>query len=141
MAPLRQALPLALVGLAAAAPLAPRVTCYSGVYMIVARGTTEDPGEGKPQQVSDLVEAAIPGSFSVAVDYPATALDPPYPVSVGDGITDTINKIHEYVDACGSDSRIVLIGYSQGGNVMTDVLAGGVAKPDVLEAEYAQYSK
>lgn len=132
---------LAMATLASAAPLQQRqTTCYSGVYMIVARGSTEDPGEGKPGEVADAVTAQIPDSGSVAVDYPASILDPPYPESVSDGITDTINKVHDYVDACGSDSRIVLIGYSQGGNIMTDALAGGVDKPDPLDTSYTKYS-
>ena len=131
---------LALAQIAGGAPLPRQTTCYSGVYMIVARGSTEDPGEGAPGVVADAVAAKIPDSASVAVDYPASLVDPPYPDSVSDGITDTINKIHAYVDACGSASNIVLIGYSQGGNIMTDVLAGGVAKPDALDPSYAQYS-
>ena len=53
----------------------------------------------------------------------------------------TINKIEAYVDNCGSDSQIALIGYSQGGNVMTDVLAGGVDKPAPLSDQYRQNSK
>jgi hypothetical protein len=78
----------------------------------------------------------------VAVDYPADiCCDTLYPGSVSDGITDTISKIHDYVATCGAASRIVLIGYSQGGNVMTNVLAGGVAKPDPLGEEYRQNSE
>jgi len=128
------------VAVASAAPLAARqTTCYSGVYMIVARGSDEDPGEGKPGEVATAVAAQIPGSGSVAVDYPASIIDPIYPSSVSDGIKDTINKIHAYVDACGSASRIVLIGYSQGGNVVTDTLAGGVDKPAPIATSYSQY--
>lgn len=122
-----------------AAPVQRQVTCYSGVYMIVARGSDEDPGEGKPGMVADLVAAALPGSGSVAVDYPASITDPLYPDSVTDGINDAISKINAYIDACGSAARIVLIGFSQGGNVMTDVLAGGVAKPDPIPASTAAY--
>lgn len=136
----------ALAAVSLAAPLQPRQapTCVSGVYIIVARGSNEDPGEGAPGVVATLIKNAIPDSASVAVDYPASIIstsDPLYPKSVSDGITDTINKIHAYVDACGSSSRIVLLGYSQGGNVMTDVLAGGVFKPDPIESSYGQYSK
>lgn len=142
------ALPLALAslvlaGVASAAPVdleQRQVTCYPGVYLIVARGSNEDPGEGKPGMVADLVETMIPGSGSVAVDYPASIVDPLYPDSVGQGIDDTIAKITAYVDACGAASRIALVGYSQGGNVMTDALAGGVAKPDPLSTAYSQYS-
>ncbi|KAB8339100.1 hypothetical protein FH972_022036 [Carpinus fangiana] len=133
----------ALATVALAAPVIPRqASCVSGVHIIVARGSNEDPGEGAPGVVATLIKNAIPGSDSVAVDYPASIIstsDPLYPKSVSDGITDTINKIHDYVDTCGASSRIVLIGYSQGGNVMTDVLAGGVFKPDPIDPSYGQY--
>ena len=84
----------------------------------------------------------VPNSASVAVDYPATVFtDGTYPASVTDGINDAKTKVQNYVDACGSSSRIVLLGWSQGGNVMTDLLAGGVDKPDPLTSAYSQYSK
>lgn len=109
--------------------------------MIIARGSNEDPGEGKPGMVADLVAAAIPGSGRVAVDYPATIVDPLYPNSVTDGINDAISKINAYINACGAGAKIALVGYSQGGNVMTNVLAGGVAKPDPISPSTAAYSE
>lgn len=134
---------LGLAALTAAAPVSTRQSCASGFYIIVARGSNEAPGEGKPGQVADLIEQMVPGSYSVAVDYPATIIDDDgsYPESVTDGINDTEDKIKSYVAACGSGSRIVLVGYSQGGNVMTDVLAGGVLKPDPIGEQYRQNSK
>ncbi|KAJ6785855.1 hypothetical protein PWT90_10401 [Aphanocladium album] len=132
---------LASAAVAAPAPLESRVTCASGVYMIVARGTGEAAGEGKPGQVADMVAARVPGSASVAVDYPASAIKRRaardlYPASVTKGINDTKKKIQDYVAQCGAGSKIALIGYSQGGNVMTDLIAGGVLKPDPLDAKY-----
>lgn len=124
-----------------AAPVERQTTCYSGVYMIVARGSDESPGEGKPGEVADIVASRLPGSGSVAVDYPASIADPVYSSSVTDGINDAKSKIESYVAACGGSSKIALIGYSQGGNVMTDVLAGGVDKPDPIDPSLAQYSK
>lgn len=136
---------LGLAAMAAAHPLTQvqsAVTCVSGLYMIAARGSTEDPGEGPLSQVTALVKALVPGSASIAVDYPATIFDDgTYPISVSEGITDTITKIQNYVAACGSSSRIVLLGFSQGGNVMTDVLAGGVLKPAPIAENYRQNSK
>ncbi|KAI0860887.1 carbohydrate esterase family 5 protein [Xylaria cubensis] len=126
--------------LAAAVPLAPRQTCYSGVYILAARGSNEPVGEGDIQEVSDLITAAIPNSASVAVDYPATIFsDGTYVTSVTDGINNIISLYQTYVDACGASSRIVLLGYSQGGNVVTDALAGGVDKPTPLSTHYTQY--
>ncbi|KAI1199404.1 carbohydrate esterase family 5 protein [Nemania serpens] len=131
---------LGLVSIAAAHPIVQSqaaVTCVSGLYMIVARGSNEDPGEGRLSQVTSLVKSMVPGSTSVAVDYPATIFDDgTYPVSVYEGIDDAIAKIQAYVSACGSSSKIALLGYSQGGNVMTDALAGGVLKPDPIAEKY-----
>lgn len=134
----------ALASFASAAPVEPRAqSCASGLYMIVARGTYEPKGQGKTGEVAKLVAARVPGSVSVAVDYPASALGggPIYPESVTRGINDTKQKIQDYVDSCGENSRIVLMGFSQGGNVITDTLAGGVLKPAPLSAEYHKYSK
>ncbi|KAI1811970.1 carbohydrate esterase family 5 protein [Poronia punctata] len=140
---------LGLVASVAAVPLATNesvappkaaVSCASGLYMIAARGSGQDPGEGSIAEVTTKIKALIPGSVSVAVDYPASIYDDAlYPISVSDGIKDTISKVHDYVDTCGSSSRIALLGYSQGGNVMTDALAGGVLKPDPLTSAYTQY--
>jgi hypothetical protein len=132
-------LTIALSALASAAPLVPRVNCVSGLYIIVGRGSNEAAGEGKPGQVATLIKSRVPNSVSVAVNYPATLSN--YPDSVTAGIKDTISKIQTYVDTCGSSSKIVLLGYSQGGNVMTDVLAGGVDKPAPLADKYRQNSK
>lgn len=85
------------------------------------------------------MQNALPDSASVAVDYPASITDPTYPTSVTDGIDNAIQLVQAYVNACGDASKIALIGFSQGGNVMTDMLAGGVDKPDPLDASYAQY--
>ncbi|KAI1429111.1 carbohydrate esterase family 5 protein [Xylaria sp. FL1777] len=131
---------LGLAALAAAHPLTQRqsaITCVSGLYMIAARGSTEDPGEGPLSQITDAVKSRVPNSASVAVDYPATIFDDgTYPVSVYEGVSDALSKITDYIAACGASSRIVLLGYSQGGNVMTDALAGGVLKPDPLSSQY-----
>lgn len=134
-------LTLGLVALASAAPLtlAPRVTCYSGVYVIGARGTSEEAGFGATASVVNGVLAAIPNSGSVALDYPAEWLDPLYPSSVTDGINALISLVHTYADNCSG--KIVLVGFSQGGNVITDALAGGVLKPDPLTASYVNHSK
>ena len=134
---------LALVVSVAALPLDPRqTTCVSGLYIISARGSDEAPGEGKVAQVSSLIKAAVPGSTSVAVDYPAAIISNSsiYPESVSVGVRDTTEKVHTYVDTCGSSSRIVLLGYSQGGNVMTDALAGGLVDVPLTTA-YTQFSK
>jgi len=92
--------------------------------------------------VASLTESRVPDSFSVAIDYPAAIISDSsfYPESVEDGVEDTKAKIEAYVAACGEGSRIALLGYSQGGNVVTDTLAGGLDKPDPIDVMYKPYS-
>ncbi|KAK4505128.1 hypothetical protein PRZ48_003091 [Zasmidium cellare] len=134
-------LSLCLAALSAAAPLITRqITCASGLYIIVARGSNQPAGEGSPGEVGNMIEALVADSYSVAVNYPAVIidLDDNYFSSVIEGIEDTKAKIQDYVAACGASSRIALLGYSQGGNVVTDTLAGGTGKPDPIGEEYRQ---
>ena len=132
---LASVLTLSLATLAAAVPItmAPRDTCYSGVYVIGARGSDEDAGFGSTASVVTSILAALPGSGSVALDYPASVIDPLYPDSVTDGVNALITLVTNYESACPG-SKIVLVGFSQGGNVITDALAGGVDKPTPLSA-------
>lgn len=133
---------LSLIALVSSAPLnilQPRVTCYSGVYVIGARGSSEAAGYGSVASVVSGILSAIPNSGAIALDYPASVINPLYDDSVTDGINTMISLIHNYVNACGG--KIVLVGFSQGANVITDVLAGGVAKPTPISPSYAAYSK
>ena len=137
---LRAGVLLSLATAATASPLLRRqTTCYTGVYVIAGRGSEEAAGEGSTQQVADAIVAAIPGSGSIAVDYPASVFDPPYFDSVSDGINNVISLIQTYVSDCGG--QIVLAGFSQGGNVMTDALSGGVDKPTPLDPSLVDYSE
>ena len=129
------------VALVSSSPLSlrPRTTCYSGVYVIGARGSDEAEGYGKVASVVNGVLAAIPKSGSIALDYPASVIDPSYSESVIDGINTIISLIQSYVDDCGGN--IVLVGFSQGGNVITDALAGDAGKPTPIAASYVKHSK
>ncbi|KAF2670782.1 putative acetylxylan esterase 2 precursor [Microthyrium microscopicum] len=134
---LKALLTLLFVALVSCAPLAillPRTSCYSGVYVIGARGSEEDAGFGSTASVVNGVLAAIPNSGSIALDYPASVFDPVYPDSVTDGINTLISLIKNYADSCSG--KIVLVGFSQGANVITDALAGGVDKPTPLSPSY-----
>lgn len=93
----------------------------TGVHMIVARASTEAAGEGATGQLATLIASYLPGSDSVAVDYPATLTD--YANSETSGVVAMTALIEEYVDSC-PQSKIVLLGYSQGAHVIGDVLCG-----------------
>lgn len=132
-------LSLAAFALAAPIDLLPRATCYTGVYVIAARGSEEAAGFGSTASVVTGILSAIPNSGSIALVYPASVLDPLYPESVTDGVNAMITLIKSYANSCAG--KIVLVGFSQGANVITDVLAGGVGKPTPLSTTYAAHSE
>lgn len=140
----------ALGAVGSASPLVPRVKCHKGVYIIAARGSNDPPNDpnprnstGQPGMVARMINGQIDDSAIVAVDYPATLGD--YSTSLVAGIKDAKSKVQAYVDSCGSTSRVVLLGWSQGANVMTDLLAGGdntnPNQPAVLPERYRKNSK
>jgi hypothetical protein len=84
--------------------------CATGVHMIVARASTEAPGQGIIGAVATSVQGMIPGSDSEAVDYPATLQN--YNTSEPAGTTAMTKLITEYAARC-PNSKIALLGYSQ----------------------------
>lgn len=126
---------LLLSSLAAAAPLeapAPedrRASSCAPLHLLVARGSIEQVGPGA--QLRNLVKTIVqqnPGADQEAIDYPAelgTQQDPgKYGRSVSTGTTAVINQLTAYVNKC-PESKIVLLGYSQGAQIIGDALCGG----------------
>ncbi|KAL2065494.1 hypothetical protein VTL71DRAFT_3164 [Oculimacula yallundae] len=95
--------------------------CATGVHIIVARASTEKPGEGIIGAVATQVQEAVPGSDSEAVDYPATLQD--YLTSEGLGVKGMTKLIESYAARC-PESKMALMGYSQGAQVIGDVMCG-----------------
>jgi len=91
------------------------------VHLIVARASGESPGEGTISSLSTLLKQKIPGASSEALSYPAKM---PYTGSIPVGVTNMKAAIAKYTQACPT-GKIVLLGYSQGGAVLTDTLCGG----------------
>lgn len=87
-----------------------QTACVTGVHMIVARASTEDPGTGIIGQVANNVKSQIPDSDIVAVDYPA--LLSPYVSSQKAGVTAMTKLVQDYAKAC-PQTKMVLMGYSQ----------------------------
>ncbi|KAH7346865.1 cutinase [Rhexocercosporidium sp. MPI-PUGE-AT-0058] len=119
---------LGLASLASAAPvdvLEDRAACATGVHMIVARATSERPGEGIIGQVASMIKKAIPGSDSVAVNYPASLFN--YQSSVTQGASAMKALIENYVAQC-PNAKIALLGYSQGAQVSADVMCGSSSR-------------
>lgn len=104
---------VASTSLAAPQNLSYRASCATGVHMIVARGTNEQPGEGLTAQTANAIQARIPGSTSEALVYPASVY-PTYAYSEGEGTVAMTTAITQYAKSC-PDSKIVLLGWSQVG--------------------------
>lgn len=141
----------------------------TGVHMIVARASTESPGiGGLLAPVVAGIEEYLPGSDSVGVDYPALLSSYAASISIGvsstffrhglspclcspakhlmrlTAVTDTTKLIEEYVKSCPS-SKIVLLGYSQGAQVIGDTICGtsssGFEATSALASKYSENSK
>ncbi|KAJ0152673.1 Acetylxylan esterase 2 [Colletotrichum tanaceti] len=95
--------------------------CATGVHMIVARASTERPGTGVIGRVASNIQAQIPGSEIEAVDYPAELN--PYAPSQQAGVKAMTKLVKDYAAAC-PQSKMVLLGYSQGAHVTADILCG-----------------
>lgn len=122
----RTTLAVSVIGAASATPqeLSTRqelnTTC-DHIHYVIARGTTE----GYPGSLGSLVDillAKFPNSNYEDIIYPATqetSTD-----SYWEGLANGTQQIKNYADNC-PDSKIVLMGYSQGALVVGDLLAGG----------------
>jgi acetylxylan esterase len=113
------------VGIAVAGP-ANAVASSSGcaaVSIITARASTEAAGEGiTGALVTQVVNASAQTVSRASVSYPATLNN--YANSSLQGINAAKTQITNLVNSC-PNTKIVLMGYSQGAHVMLDVLGGG----------------
>ncbi|KAF6811846.1 Acetylxylan esterase 1 [Colletotrichum musicola] len=114
----------------ASASSSPNV-CANGAHIIVARGTNEPPGSGLIESVAHGVAAAVPDSQIAPLDYPA-AFDN-YSASVAAGVDSLKTELAEYSSRC-PQSKVALMGFSQGAHVIGDTLCGSVgAEPLLLQ--------
>ncbi|GKT48266.1 acetylxylan esterase 2 [Colletotrichum spaethianum] len=127
----------AVAGLLAASASAQNstATCATGVHLIVARGSNEPPGSGRIGSVANGVVAAISGSQIAPLDYPATFDNYSSSVAVGTGAMKT--ALTQYNSRC-PNSKVVMLGYSQGAHVAGDALCGNTQddKSDELDLDF-----
>lgn len=121
----------ALSGLAVAAPadLESRQTTCPGVHVFGARETTAPAGYGSSSTVVNLVLGAYSGSTSEAINYPAcggqsSCGSVSYANSVVQGISAITSAVNSYASKCPS-TKLVIVGYSQGGQITDDSFCGG----------------
>ncbi|RWA09222.1 hypothetical protein EKO27_g5876 [Xylaria grammica] len=113
---------------ASPAEIAGRQSCPD-VYVFGARETTVAPGYGTSAGLVNQVVAAYPGTQSSPIDYPACGGQAScggiaYDQSAQMGTTAVVSAVNSLNSRCPS-TRIVLIGYSQGGQIMDNALCGG----------------
>jgi hypothetical protein len=130
----RRMLAVAAVGTAGALALSAAVaapafaTAASGsgcaqVSIITARASTEAAGEGVTGQlVTAVVNASKQTVSRASVSYPATLQN--YASSSLQGIQALTSQLTTLVQNC-PQTKVVLMGYSQGAHVVLDVLGGG----------------
>jgi acetylxylan esterase len=93
------------------------------VQLIVARASTEAAGDGVIGALATLIQGDVNATVgNEAVVYPATLTN--YASSVAQGDSAMATDIKNAVSACPNE-KIILLGYSQGAQVVGDVLAGG----------------
>jgi hypothetical protein len=97
----------------------------SAIHVITARASTEASGEGI---IGAVVSAVVQGSSQTvsreSVNYPATLTN--YDSSESLGVTDMSNKLAAQARSC-PNTKIVLMGYSQGPQVTGDTMVANGA--------------
>ncbi|KAK3642097.1 hypothetical protein LTR56_010968 [Elasticomyces elasticus] len=98
-----------------------RSQCYDGIFTLVSRGSEEPQGQSVLETIAGGIAAALPGSGSNEVVYPALLS---FWDSAPIGVTNAQQQLQDYYEQC-PNGKIVLLGYSQGSYVLTTTLAGG----------------
>jgi len=93
------------------------------VHVISVRASGEPPGEGIIGLVASAIQASTTKTVSRdSVKYPATLND--YLTSSAAGVVALKKQLEDQVEKCPGQ-KIVLLGYSQGAQIVGDVLSGG----------------
>ncbi|KAL1849970.1 hypothetical protein Plec18167_008329 [Paecilomyces lecythidis] len=106
------------------AEIAERAENCSSIHFFLARGT----GEAYPGKVADIANGAcaqLGGTCDYEdIIYPAYTNDTTgFCMSIEAGVQNGTKQLTDYAERC-PDSKLVLGGYSQGGQLVTDVLGG-----------------
>lgn len=121
-------LSLLLGATASASPLTERQSCPP-VHIFGARETTVPQGYGTSAGLVNSIQSAYPGSTKEAIVYPACGGQSncggvSYDNSASQGTAAVVRAVTNLNQRC-PDTKIVLVGYSQGGQIMDNALCGG----------------
>lgn len=103
----------------------PFSTACSAVHILSGRGSTETVPEGSMETLAALIQSSYSPTSAVtreSVTYPATLQN--YASSSAQGTKAVTKQLTAYVNRC-PDAKIVLLGYSQGAQIILDSLCGG----------------
>jgi acetylxylan esterase len=91
--------------------------------VLAARASTEAPGAGTIGSLVKDIQASVSAAVSTSsVNYPATLTN--YASSAAQGDSAMKSELTLIVDSCPSE-KVVIVGYSQGAQLVGDVLGGG----------------
>ncbi|KAH8665072.1 cutinase-domain-containing protein [Tricladium varicosporioides] len=93
------------------------------VHVFGARETTTPQGFGSAGTVVNMIVAANAGATKEEIVYPAAGGNS-YSSSVRAGVLAVTNQVSAFVTKC-PQTQIVLVGYSQGAQIMDDAMCGG----------------
>ncbi|KAJ8119442.1 hypothetical protein ONZ43_g3605 [Nemania bipapillata] len=105
-----------------AAGIGRRESC-SSLHIFGARETTAPPGFGTASTVIDLIKRVYPTASTEAITYPAAG-GSLYGASVAAGVRAVAVQTNTYFQNC-PNSVLVVVGYSQGAQVVDDAFCGG----------------
>ncbi|KAL5344031.1 cutinase [Aspergillus crustosus] len=99
------------------------------IHVFGARETTASPGYGSSGTVVNAILNAYPGSTAEAINYPAcggqsSCGGASYSASVSAGIDAVASAVNGFNSRCPT-TELVLVGYSQGGEIFDAALCGG----------------
>lgn len=100
-----------------------------GIHIFGARETTVSPGYGSAGALVDRIKSAHPGATSEAITYPACGGQSScggvqYGDSARQGTAAVASAVNSFNQRC-PNTQIVLVGYSQGGQIMDNAFCGG----------------
>ncbi|KAF9017652.1 putative acetyl xylan esterase [Hymenopellis radicata] len=99
------------------------------VHIFGARETTVSPGYGTAGAVVTSIQGAFPGATAEAIVYPAcggqaSCGSVSYASSAVQGVAAVAKQVNAFNTQC-PNTVLVLVGYSQGGQIMDDAYCGG----------------
>ncbi|CZT19629.1 uncharacterized protein RCC_05480 [Ramularia collo-cygni] len=108
------------------------IRCVDGLHIVIATGYDESENQATAIETHDLVSIAksisalVPNSSAVGVHYPYIVIrvDSNFMVQTYKGVHLLKQHIEKYINKCGENSKIALLGFAQGALIVTDAFIG-----------------